>query len=551
MNRKYIFAAAVLLFFAALIAVSALVLLNGFPEDPPIETSLSSESHTVSVPQKPQISLPLYDGTFGSFRNGDSFYTPDKDHAVTDADRTVLYYNNLLVAFTDGDLSEEEQNAISQSIGGETVGIISGAIHAIQIRVNDSDLAGLEKLAAELMENESIIYACAEYPVQIMSTETDENPWGSAENGDILGDESNPGGNDWWAEAVGAYTAWEYSSLCGEVCVGIADNGFDADHQDLEGLITVVSGNGSYTPADHGTLVAGVIGALNNKTGLRGIADGAKLLCADLWPEDDPDSYHTMAEYLAVINYMVQNGAKVINNSWGCILPSLTKWEEKYYGEFTGEHRDEYRQWVQSRTNRDLVPTAEYSIVMLGQLISSGYDVLMVQAAGNGLDNGGSGTDARSIGFFAAVTEEVYNNMTPSVLEKLDSFGIAHSEIDEHILVVGAVLNERDPAGNYYMTEFSNYGDTVDICAPGANIFSTISGDFYGIYGGTSLSAPMVTGSAAFLWSICPELSVSEVRSLLLESANFRAVGFVSSEGWSYPMLNVGAAAERLLEKER
>ncbi|MBQ7873820.1 MAG: S8 family serine peptidase [Oscillospiraceae bacterium] len=552
MKKKYA-AAAILVFCAVLITVSALVLINNRPENPHSESSSSFESESVPTSSEPETKLPLYDGDFISLDNGDSFYTPDKIHSVTDAGRTVLYYNNLLLAFTAGDLPKDERDSLARSIGGEIVGVISGAVHAIQIRVLDSDLAGLEKLAAKLMENESVIYSCAEYPVQIMGTRADENPWASEETeetDDILGDEANPAGNDWWAEAIGAYTAWEYSSLCGEIRVGIADNGFFTGHEDFGENISVITPTETNTPADHGTLVAGIIGAADNNIGIRGIADTAKLYCADLWPEDDPDSYHTMAEYLAVINLMAQSGVKIVNNSWGCLIPSQNKWEENIFGEASGTHGEEYSRWVDNRINRDLIPTAEYCIVLISQLISSGYEnILMVQAAGNGLDNGGSGFDARSLGFFAGITEEVYQNMAPSVYEKLKALGITYKDIDERILIVGAVLNERDPEGNFYMIPFSNFGETVDICAPGASIFSTAI-DGYGAYSGTSLSAPMVAGGAALIWSLKPELTVSQVRNILLGSARFRAVGFEASECWSYPMLNIGAAAEMLLGKE-
>lgn len=541
MNKKYITAAVILVFCA----VFVFALANGNSDDSPSEISPSvSEPEPEPVPPEPEIVLPLYDGEFGSLDNGDSYYTPDIVHAVTDPGRAVIYYNNLLLAFTEGDLSEEEQSALSRSVGGETIGVISGALHAIQIRVNDSDLAGLGELAAKLMTHEKVLYACAEYPVQIMSTEADENPWNSYEPDYDLGNEAKPEGNDWWAEAIGAYTAWKYSDFCGEISVGIVDNGFSPEHEDFSGNINIITPENTNTPADHGTLVSGIIGAADNDVGIRGIADFASLYCADLWPTEDPDSYHTLTEYLAVINYMAQSGVKVVNNSWGCIIPSFESWEESTYGYATGSNSDEYWQWVDDRLYRDLIPTAKYCIVMISQLISSGYeDILMVQAAGNGFDNGRLGFDSRSLGFYAGITESVFNSLEPSVLEKLNTRGITYESIDERIIIVGAVLNERDPDGNYYMTSFSNYGETVDICAPGSGIFSTLVTG-YGSLGGTSLSAPMVTGSAAFIWSLDPTLTAPQVRQILLQSAVCRAVGFINSEGWSYPMLNVGAAAE-------
>ena len=492
-----------------------------------------------------------YDGTLQTLADGDSFYTPGTGHSVIDPDRTVLYYNDLLLVFTVSDLPREEMDAIARSVDGQVMGVISGGIHAFQILVPEATLAELEMLAAGLLADPQVLYACCEYPVQIMGGKDDNNPWDLDGLEEDLGNETAPGGIDWWAEAIGAYTAWEYAELCQQVRVGIVDNGFLAGHEDLEGQITFITNDENNTAADHGTMAAGIIAAKNNDVGIRGIADTASLYCADLWPTDDPDAYHTMAEYLAVINYMAQCGVRVVNNSWGCHLPSEGNYLEVKYGGSAEGWQGEYGQWLEARRDRDLIPTAEYCIIMISQLITSNYgDMLHIQAAGNGLDNAGPGVDARYNGFFSRVTEEVYNSMDPSVLEKLSAAGVAYEDIDQRILVVGAVEDTRDGAGNYTMTYFSNYGDTVDICAPGYIVFTTVvpvEGFGYSAGFGTSFAAPMVTGAAAFLWSLDPELTAPQVRRLLLDSAQVSAVGTGSSEGWSYPMLNIGAAARTLL----
>lgn len=136
--------------------------------------------------------------------------------------------------------------------------------------------------------------------------------------------------------------------------------------------------------------------------------------------------------------------------------------------------------------------------------------------------------------------------MAPSVLDKLSAAGITYQMIDERILVVGAVQNNRDPNGNYTMSTYSNYGSTVDICAPGDLIFCTIPsafGFYYGAFAGTSLAAPMVTASVGFLWSLDPALSAAQLRQILLSSTQFQAIGF----GHRYPMLNIGAAVESII----
>lgn len=67
---------------------------------------------------------------------------------------------------------------------------------------------------------------------------------------------------------------------------------------------------------------------------------------------------------------------------------------------------------------------------------------------------------------------------------------------------------------------FSNYGkETVDIFAPGVQIFSSMPGNSYKMANGTSMAAPVVSGVAALLLSHYPDLTAREVRDIIMESA--------------------------------
>eukprot|EP00931_Biecheleriopsis_adriatica_P000026 TRINITY_DN100029_c0_g1_i1.p1 TRINITY_DN100029_c0_g1~~TRINITY_DN100029_c0_g1_i1.p1 ORF type:complete len:233 (+),score=32.11 TRINITY_DN100029_c0_g1_i1:3-701(+) len=72
-----------------------------------------------------------------------------------------------------------------------------------------------------------------------------------------------------------------------------------------------------------------------------------------------------------------------------------------------------------------------------------------------------------------------------------------------------------DPGGG--LSWFACYGKhTVDLAAPGGEILSTVPGNDYGLMSGTSMACPYVSGVAALLWHLRPDLSVDEVRSALL-----------------------------------
>ena len=87
----------------------------------------------------------------------------------------------------------------------------------------------------------------------------------------------------------------------------------------------------------------------------------------------------------------------------------------------------------------------------------------------------------------------------------------------------------------------SNYGAaSVDIAAPGTYIVSTLPGNNYGFMSGTSMAAPMVTGVAAMLYSYRPEISLSDVKNILLNSS--RKLDQLSGKMVSGGMLDAYAA---------
>ncbi len=132
----------------------------------------------------------------------------------------------------------------------------------------------------------------------------------------------------------------------------------------------------------------------------------------------------------------------------------------------------------------------------------------------------------------------------------------------EGIILVCAAGNDNTDAANYpsdYASTIavvnidkngkksasSNYGSAKDLSAPGAEIYSTMSGskDAYGYLSGTSMSAPMVTATAAMMLYAAPKLDPAGVRKILCETAtDLGEPGKDDSTG--YGALNAQAAVE-------
>ncbi len=201
----------------------------------------------------------------------------------------------------------------------------------------------------------------------------------------------------------------------------------------------------------HGTHVSGIIGAIRNGVGADGVADNVRIMMLRTVPNGDEYD----KDIALAIRYAVDNGAKIINMSFG----------KGYSPE---------KQWVD-----DAVRYAE----------SKG--VLLVHAAGNDGNN----------------LEETPSYPTPYF------YGTATKA--SNFITVGA---SSDPSiKGDYIADFSNYGKkTVDVFAPGVKIYSTLPGTSqYGNNQGTSMAAPVVSGIAALIWSHYPNLTAKQVKEAI------------------------------------
>jgi len=205
------------------------------------------------------------------------------------------------------------------------------------------------------------------------------------------------------------------------------------------------------TDASHGTHVSGIIGAVrNNNIGIKGIADNVEIMSIRAVPDGDEHD----KDIANAIRYAVDNGALVVNMSFGKSFSPEKKWV------------DEAVRYAESK------------------------DVLLIHAAGN---------DSKNID-----TEDNFPNMK----ENDDTLKIFFNWIN-----VGASGASKDDI----VAGFSNYGKReVHVFAPGVKIHSSIpGGNTYGDKDGTSMASPVVAGLASLLLSYYPELSAKQVKSII------------------------------------
>ncbi len=204
---------------------------------------------------------------------------------------------------------------------------------------------------------------------------------------------------------------------------------------------------------DHGTHVAGIVaGVRGNNLGGDGIATNVEILAVRAVP--DGDEYDK--DIALGIRYAVDNGAKVINGSFG-------------------KGFSPHKQWVY-----DAIKYAESK------------DVLIVHAAGNETND-------------IDVDNSFPNDSDDKKTEFADNF-----------LTIGALNFEY---GENMVAKFSNYGKiNVDVFAPGVKIYSTTPNNSYESYDGTSMAAPNVAGVAALIRSYFPKLTAKQVKHILMES---------------------------------
>jgi subtilisin family serine protease len=289
-----------------------------------------------------------------------------------------------------------------------------------------------------------------------------------------------------------------------DVNVAVLDTGVDTGHDDLNvvGGYSCAKGRSYDDHYGHGTHAAGIIGALDDRRGVVGVAPGARIFGVKVL---DDDANGTTRELLCGID------------------------------------------WVTStRTDNDP---------------KNDIDVANLSLGGVGTDDGNCGKSDSDI-LHQAVCKSVAEGVTFVVAAGNDHEDASHlipAAYDE-VITVSALADADGKSGGEggspscrsdeddTLADFSNYGPVVDIAAPGVCIFSTMpkdaeisDGSGYGTLTGTSFAAPHVAGAAALWISRHPGAPPAQVRSALIAAGNFDWNGSDDPDGHKEPLVDVSS----------
>lgn len=292
---------------------------------------------------------------------------------------------------------------------------------------------------------------------------------------------------EWGFSQVGAPAAWDVTKGDPDIVIAVIDTGVDYNHPDLKDNIwhntKEIAGNGidddgngyvddvigwdfvsvppdwvapgenpgppDNNPMDfygHGTHVAGIAAGIpNNGIGIAGAAWNCKIMPLRAgYMAPDGNGYLELSDIAEALYYAADNGANVINMSFGCLYDSQLMHDAIEYAHSKG--------------------------------------CIMVASAGN-----------------------------------VDSFDVGqpfYPAAYDHVIAVAAT-GAGDNIAVWNLAAFSNFGDFVDLCAPGTMILSTLPHDSYGYASGTSMASPFVAGIAALLKSKHKDWTPEQVEARL------------------------------------
>lgn len=341
-----------------------------------------------------------------------------------------------------------------------------------------------------------ILYAGPNYKLELMADEPPDDPYWKD---DYLWGLHNTGQGGGTADAdIDAPEAWDIETDAEDIIVAVIDTGIDYDHEDLGPNMWVNEAELNGTPEHdddengkeddiygwnfyddnsditdewiwdsngHGSFIAGMIGAVgDNEEGVVGVCWDVQIMNLRIFPEYANWKYDANAVVsgaILAIDYAIENGARVLSNAWGFFVDT----EDPNYA----------------------------------------WDPCWAEPLKDVIDDAG---EAGALLIFAAGNMDRSNDVNQNQIypQNMDC---------DNIIVV---LNTQN---NDVRGQDTCWGaNTVDLGAPGMEIWSCDAYGGYSHVSGTSFAQAYVAGAAALVWAVNPDLTYLQVKDILLDTVD-------------------------------
>ncbi len=278
------------------------------------------------------------------------------------------------------------------------------------------------------------------------------------------------GSQQWSLHQINAQGAWDVTLGSPDVVIAIIDNGVRLDHEDLEGNIWInpdpntIGGSGIY---------------FNDYYGYD-VADGNN----DPSPPGNPEAgspFNHGTHCAGIASAVTNNGAGIASIGYNASIMAVKVTPDESDGN-----------------------TLTHAYEGIHYAVDAGADILSMSFGSQGQSMTGSSILNYAHSRNRVLIAAAGNNNTS------DPFYPAYHDV---VIAVGATNSDDQKAS------FSNYGDYIDVMAPGVNILSTLAGsnDAYGNKSGTSMAAPIVSGLAALILSYENSLSPGDVKRYITD----------------------------------
>lgn len=270
----------------------------------------------------------------------------------------------------------------------------------------------------------------------------------------------------WHLEAIHLKQGWSITKGSPNVTVAIVDDGIEAGHPIFKGRIVdaynVFTQNNSLSLGQgHGTHTAGLAAGSADyySKGASGVAPNCKLMPVQVFD----NKQCPLSALIAGTMYAIHHGADVVNLSVGPSFKGLNQLPVDQQNEIAQrQFKNVEKLWARVCA------------------LAAKKNCILVFAAGN---------------------DDILSSIPP---ENRNASSIVVAAVDK----------------NLYPTDFTNYGPCSDISAPGKGIYSSFPHGGFKSFDGTSMAAPLVSGTIALMKSIKKDLTVEQVRNVLYKTGS-------------------------------